>query len=413
VTATSEPAIAEDRLSIETDILRLITEATVPGVAAAIIRDGRLDRYACCGVGSAQSADVVDENTVFEAASLTKPVFAHMVLQLVEQGYLSLDAPLGDYLPNYVPGDDRASTITPRQALSHTPGLPNWRNAEWPLKTHFAPGDRFSYSGEGFLYLQKAVEAITGKRAHVLVEQLVLAPFAMTRSSLIWDSRFNANRAYPHDDFGRAALSFKPAEANAAWSLQTTASDFGRFLLAVLDGSRLTPQGAELWLRPQIEIKHQGAECLGPRDGDVATGVAWGLGWGLEPAEGTFFHWGDINGSRAFTIGSIRNRDALVIFTNGASGLSIMPELLAHFMPGDRPSLAWLDYPRHDAPARRLLRAARSHGIETVWQEMEKQPFDTGDLRWIAQGLGAAGREADRLWLLARIQERSMAGRSS
>jgi hypothetical protein len=86
------------------------------------------------------------------------------------------------------------------------------------------------------------------------------------------------NRAYPHDDFGRAALGFKPAEANAAWSLQTTAIDFGRFLLAVLDGSRLKPESAELWLRPQIEIKHQGAECLGPRDGDMATGVAWGLG---------------------------------------------------------------------------------------------------------------------------------------
>jgi CubicO group peptidase (beta-lactamase class C family) len=399
-------------LPVETDFLRLMTEATVPGVAAAIVRDGRLDRYVCCGVRSAQSATVVDENTVFEAASLTKPVFAHVVLQLVDQGRLSLDAPLGDYLPNYVPGDDRASTITPRQVLSHSNGLPNWRNAEWPLKTHFPPGDRFSYSGEGFLYLQKAVEAITGKQAHSLVEQLVLAPFAMTQSSFIWDFRFDVNRAYPHDDFGRPALSYKPAEANAAWSLQTTARDFGRFLLAVLDGARLKPQSAELWLRPHIEVKHKGSECLGPRDGDVATGVAWGLGWGLEPAEGTFFHWGDNGAFKAFTVGSIRERCALVIFANGASGLSIMPELLAHFMPGDRPSLAWLDYPRHDAPGRRLLRAARSHGIAMVWQEMEKQAFGTDDLRWIAQGLGAAGREADRLWLLARIEERSAAGRS-
>jgi CubicO group peptidase (beta-lactamase class C family) len=151
-------------LPVETDILRLITEATVPGVAAAIIRDGRLDRYVSCGVRSVQSAAVVNEDTVFEAASLTKPVFAHMVLQLVDQGHLSLDAPLGDYLPNYVPGDDRASTITPRQVLSHSSGLLNWRNAEWPLKTYFPPGDRFSYSGEGYLYLQKAVEAITGSR---------------------------------------------------------------------------------------------------------------------------------------------------------------------------------------------------------------------------------------------------------
>jgi CubicO group peptidase (beta-lactamase class C family) len=399
-------------MPVETDLLRLMTEATVPGVAAASIRDGRLDRTVFYGVRSVQSAAAVDENTVFEAASLTKPVFAHMVLQLADQGYLSLDAPLADYLPNYVPGDERASTITPRQVLSHSTGLPNWRNAEWPLKTHFPPGDRFSYSGEGFLYLQKAVEAITGKPAHLLLEQLVLAPFAMTQSSLIWDSRLDANRAYPHDDFGRPALSYKPGEANAAWSLQTTASDFARFLLAVLDGSRLKPESAELWLRPHVEIKHKGSQCLGSSDGDVATGVAWGLGWGLEPAEGTFFHWGDNGAYKAFTIGSIQNREALVIFANGASGLSIMPELLAHFMPGDRPSLAWLDYPRHAAPARRLLRAARSHGIEAVWQEMENAALDTDDLRWIARGLGAAGREADRLWLLARIEERSSARRS-
>jgi CubicO group peptidase (beta-lactamase class C family) len=129
--------------------------------------------------------------------------------------------------------------------------LPNWRNAEWPLKSHFPPGDRFSYSGEGFLYLQKAVEAITGKLAHILVEQLVLERFAMTQSSLIWNSRFDANPAYLHDDFGRSALSFKPGEANAAWSLQTTASDFARFLLAMLDVARLKPESAELWLRPQ------------------------------------------------------------------------------------------------------------------------------------------------------------------
>jgi CubicO group peptidase (beta-lactamase class C family) len=404
--------MGEDQLPIAIDLPGLMAEAAVPGLAAAIIRDGRLDHCLCCGVRSAQSGGIVDENTVFEAASLTKPVFAHAVLQLADRGDLSLDAPLGDYLPNYVPGDDRASALTARQVLSHSTGLPNWRNAAWPLKTHFPPGERFSYSGEGFLYLQKAVEAITERPAHGLLDELVLAPFAMSQSSLIWDRRFDANRAYPHDDFGRAALSFKPAEANAAWSLQTTASDFARFLCAVLAGSRLKPESARLWLRPQVEVRHKGTECLGPPAGDVATGVAWGLGWGLEPAQGTFFHWGDINGSRAFTIGSIADRGALVIFTNGAMGFSIIPELVARFRPGDRPSLSWLDYPRHDAPGPRLLRAARSRGIEAVWPEIEKEMFDTNDLRWIARGLDAAGREADRLWLHARIEERSSAGSS-
>jgi len=96
----------------ETEFERLVGEASVPGMSSAVIRDGRLDRYVCCGVRGVQSPVPVDEDTVFEAASLSKPVFAHAVLQLADQGRLALDAPLGDYLPQYIPADERASSIT-------------------------------------------------------------------------------------------------------------------------------------------------------------------------------------------------------------------------------------------------------------------------------------------------------------
>jgi beta-lactamase family protein len=284
--------------------------------------------------------------------------------------------------------------------------LPNWRNSELPLKTYFAPGERFSYSGEGFLYLQKAVERITGERLHTLVDRLVLRPFAMGRSSFIWNERFDGNRAHPHDAFGQPALSYKPGEANAAWSLQTTAADFARFLLGVLQGQRLRRNTAEAWLRPHIEVRHAGIQCLEPMEKETATGVAWGLGWGLESAEATFFHWGDNGPSTAFTIGSMARGDAGVFFANGASGLSIMPELLAPFFPDGRPSLAWLDYVRHDAPVRRMLRAARSSGAPAVWPEMEGARLGPNELLWIARGLNALGREEDAVWLRARIAER-------
>jgi CubicO group peptidase (beta-lactamase class C family) len=384
-----------------------LTEAAVPAMAAAVMREDRPDRFICCGVRGLQEPIPVDENTVFEAASLSKPVFAYAVLQLVDQGRLSVDAPLGDYLPNYLPTDERAPAITARQVLSHSCGLPNWRNMDVPLKVYFEPGSRFSYSGEGFLYLQKVVEAITGEKLHVLVDRLVCQPLGMSRSSFIWDHRFDDNRAFGHDAFGRSALATKPGEANAAWSLQTTAADYSRFLLAVLDGSRLKPETAQLWLQAHVKVNHAGIQCLGPADGDVNTGVAWGLGWGLEPDKGTFFHWGDNGPFTAFVLGSQQHGAGLVVFTNGASGLSIIPELVANIMPGDRPSFNWLDYWRHDAPIRRLLRAASASGLKAVWQDFEGSEFSPHDLRWVAQGLRAAGREDDSRWLRERAKERS------
>jgi CubicO group peptidase (beta-lactamase class C family) len=401
----SEASEKKFMFSIEAECLHLIAEAAVPGVASAIIRDGQLERYLCCGKRGAQVPAPVDEHTVFDAASLSKPVFAHAVLQLVDQEYLSLDAPLGGYLPNYVLIDDLVSSITPRHVLNHTGGLPNWRSADLPLKTYFQPGERFSYSGEGFLYLQKAVEAITGEKIHSLVERLVLRPFGMDRSSFVWDWRFEPNRAYPHDAFGQPSLGDKPGEGNAAGSLQTTAADFARFLLCVLDGSRLRQDTARSWLSPHIHVRHAKPQCLGSDD-ETTTGVAWGLGWGLEPEEGTFFHWGDNGAYKAFAIGSLRSRDALVFFMNGASGLSIMPDLVAAFMPGDRPSLAWLDYGRHDAPIRHLLHAARVQGVKSAWQEIENASLGADDILWIARGLTASGHYEDSIWLRARIEER-------
>jgi CubicO group peptidase (beta-lactamase class C family) len=399
----SEPVMP----TIEEDILHLLSEAAVPGVAIAAVGDNRPAQYVCCGKRSTRTPEPVDEHIVFEAASLSKPVFAHAVLQLADRGLLSLTAPLGDHLPNYAPIDARVAFITATDVLRHSTGLPNWRSADHTLKTYFERRERFSYSGEGFLYLQKVVEAITGESTSTLIDHLVLEPLAMTQSSFVWHPRLGQNRALPHDAFGKPALSYKPGEANAAWSLQTTASDFARFLMAVLNGSQLKTETARLWLRPHMEVKHHDIQSLGPRGDDVATGVAWGLGWGLEVDAGTFFHWGDNGPFTAFTIGSVRQRDAVVIFTNGASGLSIMPELIAHFMPGDRPSLAWLDYVRHQAPVRRMLRAALAQGIRESWSEADGADLGQPELQWIAQGLSANGREADSLWVRAKIDERS------
>ena len=315
---------------------QLMNEALVPGASLAIIRGGRIAEVVSCGVRHSRSPLSVDENTVFDAASLSKPIFAQVVLQLVDQGQLTLDTLLVDQLAGYIANDPRASSISVAHALSHSSGLPNWRSLEHPLRTYFSPGERFSYSGEGFLYLQRVVEAVTGEPLEGLAQKLVFEPLGMTRSSFVWERRFEANRAYGHDVFGTPALGNKPGEANAAWSLQTCAVDYARFLIGALEGTRLRPATTQLALAPRIQVKHRGIESLGLSE-VATTGVAWGLGWGLEPGAGTFFHWGANGPFTAFTIGSLQDRSAFVIFTNGASGLSIMPEIVAQFSSGRTP----------------------------------------------------------------------------
>jgi len=382
---------------------QLMNEALVPGASLAIIRDGRIADVVSCGVRHTRSPLSVDENTVFDAASLSKPIFAQIVLQLVDQGKLTLDTLLVDQLADYIADDPRASSISVAHALSHSAGLPNWRSLEHPLRTYFAPGDRFSYSGEGFLYLQRVVEAVTGEQLDRLSQKLVFEPLGMTRTSFVWERRFEANRAYGHNVFGTPALGNKPGEANAAWSLQTCAVDYARFLIGALDGTRLRPATTQLALAPRIQVKHPGIENLGLSPEVVTTGVAWGLGWGLEPAARTFFHWGANGPFTAFTIGSLQDRSAFVIFTNGASGLSIMPEIVAHFSSGERPSLVWLDFVYHGAPVRRLFRAALARGTEAVWPEIKGAALKRDELIWIARGLNARGREGESLWLLERV----------
>jgi CubicO group peptidase (beta-lactamase class C family) len=113
------------------------------------------------------TGEKVNDLTLYEAASITKPVFAFAVQRLAERGVIDLDKPLYLYLPyEDIAYDDRYKLMTARHVLTHRTGFPNWRsmNEDGKLNLKFTPGTGYGYSGEGFEYLKMVIEKITGKK---------------------------------------------------------------------------------------------------------------------------------------------------------------------------------------------------------------------------------------------------------
>jgi len=138
-------------------ITRQIDSLKVEGLSIAIIRNNKIIYIKGFGYKNSLTKEKVTSETVFEAASLSKPVFAYFVLKQVEKGLLDLDKPLYKYLPlKEIENDERHKLITARMILCHTSGLPNWRNQEpdGKLKILFDPNSKYGYSGEGYQYLK-------------------------------------------------------------------------------------------------------------------------------------------------------------------------------------------------------------------------------------------------------------------
>jgi CubicO group peptidase (beta-lactamase class C family) len=329
--------------------------AGVPGLAVAWIENGQVSETRGLGVADVKSGKPVTAETVFEAASLSKPVVAYTALILRDRGELELDRPLISYTPYPdVQGDERLDRITARHVLTHSSGLPNWRPGRWtdnpgPLEIEFEPGERFSYSGEGFVFLQRALEAITGLPLERLVDREVLEPLGMASSSFVWREDYERTAATPHDEEGTPQEKQRPREALAAATLHTTAGDYARFMAEMLEPTLVAPETVAAMLTPQIDArKKQATEDEPERVGHIA----WGLGWGLEVVDGrvtTFWHWGDNETFRCFVMASPESGDGFVVFTSSFRGLSLGEPLTEEVLPGPHPAFAWMGYERYDA----------------------------------------------------------------
>ena len=367
--AKKEQVIAK----LEQGVPQLMKEGDVPGLSIALLRDGELVWHHGFGVKNTKTNEPVTDDTVFEAASLSKPVFAYAVLKLLDVGKFDLDKPLNQYLPgNYDVGEDqRLSQITARHVLSHTPGFPNWRPQGGALKIHFTPGERFSYSGEGFVYLSKVIEHVTGEKFNDFMKKTVFDPLGMTSSSYVWQESYETLKTFRHNSVGEVTGRNKPSQSNAAASLNTTAKDFGRFVSAILKGTGLKKETLKLMLTPQIKVSENGPNNTARSPEKLSPTISWGLGWGLQTTgDGvSFWHWGDNGDSRAYIVSFERQKMGVVIFANSVTGLSIAPEIVDLALGGDQPAFAWLKYESYKSPGRTLLKNILARGAEDALGE--------------------------------------------
>lgn len=282
-----------------------------------------------------EEAAMPDASSIFQAASLSKPLFAYALLKLAAQGKLALDAPLMQYLPQgYLhltrPGeansprepftDPRLQKVTARMLLQHTSGLPNFGNR---LAFEFEPGTQWRYSGEGYMLLQAAIESITGMGLQAWMQQTVFTPLGMQSSS------YEAPQEWQHQIIagslqGKALPSQLRSgrRAVAAASLHTSITDYARFVQAVLKDAELQKQILE---RPVMA--------------DPGNQVAWSLGWGLAHTSSAehaplLWHWGNNYGYRAFVIASPAKGDAMILLTGSDQGLKLAQALTANVIPG-------------------------------------------------------------------------------
>jgi CubicO group peptidase (beta-lactamase class C family) len=316
-------------VELESMARELLDRHGVPGVAVGFVDTSGAPRIVAAG-DRGDGRGPVDGDSVFGAASLSKPVFASGVMSLVDRGLLELDRPLSEYRAEpYLPNDERSASITARMVLSHTTGLPNWRH-DGPLLLRWTPGTRWGYSGEGYSYLQEVVEHLAGTTLDRYLADAVLRPLGMNDSSFAWQDVDEIRLALGHSPEGSLSPPYRPLHAKAAaGGMFTTAPDYLRFLVHSLANDH---RMFELQARIDDEL-------------------AWGLGWGIEHTDAgpAVWQWGDDPGYKNVVIGRPADRQGAVVFTNGDRGAAVYSEVVRLLFPGPHPALdvwhrsSWID----------------------------------------------------------------------
>lgn len=320
----------------------------VPGVSISYFRDGEI--LWARGFGQIEiGTDIpVTPETVFQAASISKPVAAMTALSLVEEGVLALDEPIHQWLGDWqIPDNAFSDETTPtlRQLLSHSAGISQYTSAGYergddlpsvlqmlnglpPSKTgavnvDYEPGSKYVYSVGTYLILQHIIENVTGQPFAEIARERVFEPNNMTHSGFYVDGlpETIAEDAYARAHTGEGNIfegGYKLYPELAAAGMWTTPTDLAKMAIDVQKSLKGTSNNIlSTEMTQEMMTRHIGI---------------WGLGWEFMTRDGTppsFYHSGSNLGFKSVVYGRMDGSEGVAIMVNGESGGDIFFEILA------------------------------------------------------------------------------------
>jgi CubicO group peptidase (beta-lactamase class C family) len=326
---------------IDAHLKARMDDLNIPGMSIAFINDGKVVHYRTFGYANIQDSLPVTEKTIFEAASLSKSVFAYFVMKCVEDGMLGLDIPLHTYLPNKdILHDERYKKITARMVLSHRTGFPNWRSdlPDNKLTIAFEPGTAFLYSGEGYQYLAEVLKKLgdgTWEGLEERFQKRIAKPLGLEHTVFIQNEYITANKAEPYDEGGRWISPDRDKERSlrvqfiAPASIHTESLDFSKWLIALMNREGLDQDSFN-----ELFKVHAYANEFGGIKFDYTLGFYKPQA----PFTNIFTHGGNNYGFTSWFAIDPDKKWGFILFTNSEYGEQLGGELMLDLLLGPDPT---------------------------------------------------------------------------
>jgi len=303
---------------------RWLKQKKIPALGIGYIEDGKIKQISV--FGELEKGKTAPKNTIWNIASLTKPITALVALKLIDSGKLSLDEPVYKYYidPDII-SDTKTKKLTVRIILSHQTGFSNWRgnNQNGKLSFEFEPGTKYQYSGEGFEYLKKVLENKFNKSIQQLADELIFKPLKMYNTNFIWNEQYESRFAKWHTEKGGERYPTKKHNtASGADDLLTTIEDYTTFVNYVINGAGISKKLLQETVSEQVRIndfKH------------------FGLGWWIDENinsnnDFAMVHGGDDIGVHTIAFIIPKTKQGLIIFTNSDNGTGAFQEILIKYL---------------------------------------------------------------------------------